>query len=441
VGSDLRSCFLAFVLCVSSFASGAQSELKNVRLIPVDSGWANNSINAVAFRKNSLISYKGIQFIAFYNKSGDVVIGKRTIESAQWTLRKTQYKGQVADAHNSISIMLDGAGYLHLVWGLHNAPLNYCKSEEPFSLELTDKLSMTGSDEDRISYPEFYRLKNGDLLFLYRDGQSGKGKLMINKYEINSGTWLSLHHNLIDGEDQRSAYWQACPDQSGTFHLSWTWRESPNVSSNHDICYACSRDNGVTWEKSTGEKYSLPITSASAEYAWKVPPNCELINQTSMAADQQGNPFIATYWRQQNSTVPQYQLVFKNENRWQHVEFGFRTTPFSLEGVGTKSIPVARPQVLLDESAGKLKIRYVFRDIERNHKPSLLTITDLQQPKWTIEDLAKNSVGAWEATYDTELWREKSILHLFLENVQQADAEGLINSPPQMIYVLELIPD
>ena len=55
---------------------------------------------------------------------------------------------------------------------------------------------------------------------------------------------------------------------------------------------------GVTWYKSSGEQYELPIQIVNAEYACRLPQNCELINQTSMSADAEGNPYIATYWRE-----------------------------------------------------------------------------------------------------------------------------------------------
>lgn len=94
-----------------------------------------------------------------------------------------------------------------------------------------------------------------------------------------------MQNNLIDGQNKRNAYWQTCIDEKGTIHVSWVWRETPDVSSNHDMCYACSKDGGITWQKSTGEKYTLPITAATAEYAVRIPQKSELINQTSMATE------------------------------------------------------------------------------------------------------------------------------------------------------------
>lgn len=133
--------------------------------MPVDSGWAGNSVNATVFRKNSLVSFEKWQYVAFYNGKGFVVLGKRKINRKKWQLKQTQYKGNVTDAHNIISIMVDGDGYLHMAWNHHNNHLHYVKSKTPGSLELTDELSMTGKNEDKVSYPEFYRMPNGNLIF------------------------------------------------------------------------------------------------------------------------------------------------------------------------------------------------------------------------------------------------------------------------------------
>ena len=138
--------YLILLILLSCYAANAQQ--KEIRLVAVDSGYAGNSVNAVIFRKNSLVSFGNWQFISFYNKDGNVVIGKRKLNETHWELNVTDYKGNIKDAHNDISIMIDGAGYLHMSWDHHNNPLNYCKSQKPLSLELTDKLIMTGSKEN-----------------------------------------------------------------------------------------------------------------------------------------------------------------------------------------------------------------------------------------------------------------------------------------------------
>jgi hypothetical protein len=133
-------------------------------------------------------------------------------------------------------------------------------------LELSEEQSMTGNDEAKVTYPEFHNLSNGKLLFCYRSGASGRGNMVVKSYDVKTQKWTPLQHNLINGENQRSAHWQMCVGKKGIY-MSWVWRESWDVSTNHDICYAFSADGGQTWEKSTGEKYNLPLTKTSAEIA------------------------------------------------------------------------------------------------------------------------------------------------------------------------------
>jgi len=425
------------VLFLSVFFYAENSFAQNPKLIPVAKAWANNSVNAVVFRKNSLVTFRDTQFVAFYDEDRFVVLGKRKSASATWQLQKTPYQGNAADAHNTIALMVDGNGFLHLSWDHHGNPLRYCRSILPGSLILGDKRSMTGIKEN---HPEFYKLPDGNLLFFYRDGKSGQGDLIINKYDTKTQKWEQLSDNLISGEGQRNPYTQACVDAKGTIHISWVWRESPDVASNHDLAYARSTDGGKTWEKSTGEKYLLPITAATAEYAVKIPQKSELINQTSMATDGSGNPFIATYWRDSATNVPQYHIVYLFENNWKVQNLGFRKTAFSLSGGGTKSIPISRPQIVASQQRKKLAAILLFRDEERGSRVSAAVCTDVKKGKWNIQDLTNESIGSWEPSYDTELWKEQGILNIFLEKVEQLDGEGKANVPPQMVQVLEWKP-
>jgi hypothetical protein len=433
----LRSILIIFFI---SFGFTSTAQKVKIKSVEVDSGWANNSINTAIFRKNSLVTFHNCQYISFYNKNGNVVLGKRRLDEDKWELKQTQFKGNVLDAHNVISIMVDGEGYLHMAWNHHNNALHYVKSKQGGSLEMGDEMSMTGNLENKVSYPEFYRMPNGNLIFFYRDGGSGNGGLVMNQYNCKNKKWKRLHSNLIDGEGMRNAYWQVYVDTKGTIHLSWVWRESADVASNHDLAYACSKDGGVTWQKSTGEKYQLPINDNNAEYAVRIPQRSELINQTSMFADAEGRPYIATYWRKAGSVVPQYHLVYKTNNGWRQELIDFRKTAFSLSGTGTKRIPVSRPQIIAWKAGKNLSAALIFRDEERGSKVSAALNKNIGNEKWIIVDLMQTSVGSWEPTYDTELWKGKNLLHLFVQLVEQVDGEGKAKIPAQMIKVLEWDP-
>jgi hypothetical protein len=420
--------------------SGTTIAQTKTSLTTVGKGWAANSVNAVIFRHNSLTSFNDTQYIAYYDSAQRLVIGKREISSGRWTVQVTPYTGKATDAHNTISIITDGEGYLHVSWDHHNNELRYARSVTPGSLQLTDKLPMTGIKESKVTYPEFYRLPNGNLLFLYRDGGSGNGNLMLNHYDTKTKQWARLQDGWINGEGQRSPYWQMAIDKAGTIHISWVWRESPDVASNHDMMYARSKDGGRSWEKSTGEKYTLPITAATNEYAWRIPQNRELINSTSMSADDAGNPYIVTYWRDSAGAVPQYRLVYHNGQQWRMQQISQRTTPFSLSGGGTKRIPMSRPQILISNNIGTVQGVMVYRDIERNERVSVAYCNDITKGKWRVKDLTIDPVGLWEPSYDKEIWQTKHILHLFVERVEQGDGEKTRAIPPQPVKVLEWKP-
>jgi hypothetical protein len=402
----------------------------------IGKGWSGTSINTVVFRKNSVVSYKDVQYVAYYDSSAHVVIAKRKLGTDKWEIKQTKYTGNIKDAHNCISIMADGDGYLHMAWDHHASKLRYCKSLQPGSLELSDELPMTGTDESKVTYPEFYKLSNGDLIFLYRDGASGNGNLVMNHYFLSTKKWIQVQTNLIDGEDKRNAYWQACTDTKGGFHISWVWRESSDVATNHDVCYAKSDDGGKTWKKSDGSLYQLPINEANAEYAIRIPQKSELINQTSMCTDATGRPYIATYWKFDKTDVPQYYLIYKMGKTWMSQPISSRRTDFSLSGVGTKKIPIARPQVLVNGHT----VYYLFRDEERGSKVSIFIKKDLLANEAMVKDLTNENTGQWEPSYDTELWKTKKILNIFLQYTRQGDGERTEAISAQPVKIVEWKP-
>ena len=422
------------ILLSAVIVTSCHSGRPAVTMVNVGDGYSATSVNTAVFRASSLVTHDNEQYIAYYAPDGTLVTGKRAIGTDNWTLHPTQYKGNVADAHNVISIGVDGDGRLHVSWDHHGHPLHYCRAVSPGSLELGPMEGMTGIDEADITYPEFYNLAGGDLLFAYRSGASGRGNLVMNRYSVADGKWSRVQDILIDGENERNAYWQLYVDDRGTIHVSWVWRETWMVETNHDLCYARSRDNGLTWEKSNGEPYDLPIKASTAEIAWEIPQNSELINQTSMTADADGNPYIATYWRDADSEVPQYRLVWHDGSGWHAEQVGERKSPFTLSGGGTKMIPISRPRLVSDGKAA----HYVFRDAERGSVVTIASTPRIGSGKWIVRDVTDFSVDAWEPTLDIELWKKSRQLHLFIQPTHQGDGERTVDgSAPTTVSVLQ----
>lgn len=86
-----------------------------------------------------------------------------------------------------------------------------------------------------------------------------------------------------------------------------------------------------------------------------------------MSTDAEGHPYIVTYWRDADSEVPQYRLVWNDGKGWQNRQIMNRSQGFSLKGGGTKMIPVSRPRIAVDKG----KAYFVFRDAERGSRVSM----------------------------------------------------------------------
>jgi hypothetical protein len=424
---------ITLLLCIAALTLQAANPLRLVKI--ADNAFASTSVNCTIFRNASLATHGKYQYAAYYDADGYLTIAKRRLGKTDWEVQRSDYKGNVSDGHNSISIAVDGDDVLHVAFDHHGNKLKYCRSLAPGSIDLGMLTPMTGRHEADVTYPEFYALPSGNLLFAYRSGASGRGNLVMNLYDVRSEQWTTLHEVLIDGQNERNAYWQLHIDAQGTIHLSWVWRETWMVETNHDLCYARSRDGGHTWERSDGTPYQLPITAATAEYAWRIPQGSELINQTSMTADPEGHPYIATYWRDADSQVPQYRVVRFDGSQWRMMQVGERRTPFSLVGGGTKMIPISRPRMVSD---GK-QLYFFFRDEERGSRVSMAqySLTD-EAAGWTFQDLTSFPVDAWEPSMDLQLWNARKRIQLYVQRCSQGDGERTVESAPQPVYVLEV---
>ena len=156
--------FVSFFVMMIFSSFSAKAQLKTTEST-IGLGWSNNSVNTVIFRNSALTTFKGVQYTAYYDPEGRVVLAKRKLNAQKWDTLITPYSGNVKDAHNDISIAIDSDGYLHMSWDHHDTRLRYARSKMPYSLELGQEKAMTGKEEEKVTYPEFHNLPEGKLLF------------------------------------------------------------------------------------------------------------------------------------------------------------------------------------------------------------------------------------------------------------------------------------
>jgi len=407
--------------------------------------WAGNTINTVIFRHHGILTHGKTQYTAFYVDTYTLRLVQRDL--ATDTLKTHDIPGEynLRDAHNSISLGLDRQGYLHISYDHHATRLRYRRSLKPGDITAwSDELPMTSAYEEKVTYPTFILPHhNFPLTLLYRDGEHDKGIARLKTYNETTQTWADHPQAILSGSEQKpwtsNAYWNhPAIGSDGSLHLSFVWRthtlgEEQRIN-NINIGYACSHDNGLTWQTSKRRPYKLPITQVNAETIHPVSPGSNLINQTSMALDSHNRPHIA-YYADDPDGIPQYQHLWFDGKVWHHQIVSNRTQPFSLQGGGTLQIPISRPEIVIDRQDN------VFIITRGDHTQNCIAATFLPAPYYTYQVkntqiLSEEDVGFAEPIIDRQRWQQENLLTLLLQKNEQPDGDinhRSINFPIRLV--------
>ncbi len=390
--------------------------------------WAANTINTVIFRHHGILTSGTLQYTAFYVDEQTLRLVQRDLVTNHISIHDLAGKYKLRDAHNSISLGLDCAGHLHMCYDHHGTQLRYRRTSQPHRIDhWTAELPMTGANEDRVTYPSFILPHHGHpLTLLYRDGTHNKGSARLKTYNEATQTWADHPTAILSGFDQKpwtsNAYWNhAVTGSDGSLHLSFVWRiqgmGDEDVVNNTNIGYACSFDNGNTWQTSHSHPYKLPITQVNAETVYPVAPGSNLINQCSMALDSHNLPHIVFYADDANG-IPQYQHLRFDGKVWHHTYLSQRTENFELLGGGTLQIPISRPEIVLD---AKDNAYVIYRgDLTHNRMAATL----LPAPHYAYHPantcvLFDQDVGFAEPIIDRSRWAQENTLTLLLQPNEQ----------------------
>jgi hypothetical protein len=430
-----------------TFLGPAPFRTKTLATHNLGDAWAGNTINTVIFRHHGILTHGKTQYTAFYVDTHTLRLVQR--ELATDTLKTHDIPGEynLRDAHNSISLAVDRQGHLHISYDHHATQLRYRRSSKPGDITAwTDELPMTGAHEEKVTYPTFI-LPHHDfpLTFLYRDGIHDKGTARIKTYDEATQTWTNHPQAILSGSEHKpwtsNAYWNhPAVGTDGSLHLSFVWRthtlgEEQRIN-NINIGYACSHDNGLTWQTSQKRPYKLPITQVNAETIHPVSPGSNLINQTSMALDSHNRPHIVFYADDSNG-VPQYQHLWFDGKVWHHQVVSSRTQAFSLQGGGTLQIPISRPEIVIDRQDN------VFIITRGDHTKNRLAATFLPVPGYAyqahnIQVLSEEDIGFAEPIIDHERWRQENLLTLLLQHNEQPNHDKghiLVQRPVSIIDI------
>ncbi len=244
----------------------------------------------------TLLNHEDRQFVAYYDDRQRMTVATRKLDDRRWD--KVQLDQTIGwDAHNSVTMTVDDDGCLHLSGNMHSVPLVYYRTTKPGDIHSFERVPhMIGKDEQRCTYPAFLRGPDGELIFRYRNGTSGNGEMIYNVYDHGAKTWKRLlDQPLTDGEGKMNAYHHGPvhgPD--GYYHQCWVWRDNGGCETNHDLCYARSKDL-VHWETSDGKPLELPITLGTSEIVDPVPAKGGIINGNHRIGFDRKQRVVITY--------------------------------------------------------------------------------------------------------------------------------------------------
>ena len=267
----------------------------------------NGEINGVSFQQDAIVSYKGYQYAVYWSVNQHVAVARRNLASGTWqTFELTDYRFEVNNAHYDISLGISPRdGTLHLSFYQWSSRFNYRKSvagvlDNPEQFAWNSNIfgalqhGLLGQEMTPVTYPRFVSSPSGKMLLLLRHGESGAGDSFIYEYDGNSGSWSRLG-KLVDGfATDINAYFNGMHyDGSGRLHATWVWRATPNATTNFDLHYIYSDDEGRTWRNNSGQivaelgRFAITQNSNGIR-VWEIAQNRGLINQEAQAVDSEG---------------------------------------------------------------------------------------------------------------------------------------------------------
>jgi len=273
----IAAAFLSAVVPAGAVPAAAAAAVESLDVAPV---W---SAHAVGF---ALVTSGDRQAVGFYDADRRLTVAVRSLGERAWTF-VTLPDRTGWDSHNYVAMAVDRDGFVHLCADMHVSPLVYYRSrhllDQPFHADSFEALHrMTGDREERVTYPIFLHDADSRLVFMYRDGSSGNGDQLLDRYDATTRTWRRLLDTPLttgrsDGESMNAYLQGPLQGPDGWFHLAWVWRDTADCETCHDVCYARSRDL-LHWERSDAAPLDLPITPQGCEVVDPVPAGGGLLN-------------------------------------------------------------------------------------------------------------------------------------------------------------------
>ncbi len=281
------------------------------------------------FGPGALWTHQGWQYAAYWDDARQVSVARRQLPTGAWavvslpgyqrTATGDRGKGGPAsrgfgDGHEKVALGISPDGVIHLSFDHHLSTLRYRTSTQPvaanpaahvWSADLFGPVrdNLGGPRLASVTYPSF--TSDGTHFVLYLRLGGGSGNANSHFFSYDAGRWTvntEAASQFIDrtwsqGDRTVNAYLHGPVFHQGRRHLTWCWRDTPDASSCHDLCYAYSDDDGLTWRNNAGQIIGVTgsrfITADSPGVSvWPIPPGTRYVNGGSMAVDAAGRVHV-----------------------------------------------------------------------------------------------------------------------------------------------------
>lgn len=381
--------------------------------------------NGVSYNQDSVCTVNGIQYAAWYDETGALLIGKRTLPSEVWaTFSLSTVAGNPltlpvdTDSHNDVSLIVDAAGYIHVAANMHGDVLRYVKSTNPNDITAWTAPGMTGSNEAQVTYPRFALHPDGTLFFMFRDGASGNGDVYVNRRNVG-GAWTQLGM-LASGKATNENPYESrfVISAAGTLAVAFTWRPNGgDFNTNADVHFIKSTDKGATWVNVSGSAVTIPLVHANtnAKVLATAATNSGIINQFGLDLDTSGNPHIALTIADGATPDRNIHHLYWTGSAWVNQQ----VTDLR-NGMGYNDIPT-RPAVACTNDGRTLILTSYPRTNGRRGSFRLIDVTGGASTDVTLAELDGRD---HEVTYDGRALRERNELIMML-----SQSNGEVSSP------------
>jgi hypothetical protein len=286
---------------------------------------------------------------------------------------------------------------------MHGVPLVYFRSLRPLAIDSFVAPGMVGTRETGVTYPVFFRgpAPGHDLFFQYRDGGSGNGTTLWNRYDLAQKKWARVtDQGLFNGEGVVNAYPSdplLGPD--GYFHIIWMWRETPVANTNHDLSHMKSKDL-LNWETMSGTKLTLPVVRATAGVVVDpVQSGNGLINMSFNIGWDSQKRAVVGYHKYDAGSISQRWNTRWETNKWVIYQTSSWTTyKWPLDLTGSLVGNISADPVSID---GKGRLVQNYYHVNYGSRMWILNEATLKPLKDTLRDISPDvaSISRVESTF------------------------------------------